>query len=86
MVSRTTRASPSEDDAPQREVQGGDVASCDARLPPALPNRIQLLNPCATPLNKNNQHDDKEHTGYDPDDRRLVHVDSPFVLMVEKRF
>ena len=43
----------------------------------------RLLDPRATTLNQNDQHDDKQHAGYNPDNRGLVHVDSPFVLMVE---
>jgi len=44
-----------------------------------------LLHPCTTTLNQNDQHDDKEHAGYDPDNRGTVHVvESPFLCLLEK--
>jgi hypothetical protein len=37
-----------------------------------------LLDASATTLNQNDQHDDKENTGDYPDDRGIVHLNSPF--------
>ena len=39
----------------------------------------ELLNPRATALNQNDQHDHKQHAGYDPDHCATVHVKSPFL-------
>jgi len=61
---------------PKRGVVHGRV---HPQAPPALHAEIRLLNPCATPLNQNDQHDDKEHAGNNPDNRGTVHVDSPFI-------
>ena len=43
--------------------------------PPCEQTRL-LLYPCATPLNQDDQHDNKEHPGYNPDYRVTVHIDS----------
>jgi hypothetical protein len=57
-----------------------------------LLSRIRLLHARATPLNQDNQHDDKKHAGNNPDDRGLIHFDSlpSFkwlrTLLSEKRF
>ena len=37
-----------------------------------------LLDPSAPALDQNDQHDDKEYTGYNPDNRGGVHLASPF--------
>jgi hypothetical protein len=42
-----------------------------------------LLNPSATTLNHNSQHDYKEQTGNNPDDHGTVHIDPTFFLLVE---
>jgi len=49
------------------------------RRHPLFNAEIRLLNPCATPLNQNDQHDDKEHAKNNPNNRNTVHVDSPFI-------
>jgi hypothetical protein len=46
--------------------------------------QIVLLYSCAAPLNQNDKHDHKEHSGNNPDNRGSVHLDSPFLLLVEK--
>lgn len=44
-----------------------------------------LLHPRTTTLDQNDQHDDKEHAGYNPDNRGTVHiVESPFLCLLEK--
>jgi hypothetical protein len=59
---------------------------------PPLCSNIRLLHARATPLNQDNQHDNKKHTGNNPDDRGLIHFDSlpSFewlrTLVSEKRF
>jgi len=35
-----------------------------------------LFHPCTAPLNQDHQHDDKKNSGYDPDNRGTVHIDS----------
>ena len=51
----------------------------------------RLLYARATPLNQDNQHDDKKHSGHNPDNRGLIHFDSlpslnGYGLLPEKRF
>ena len=41
-----------------------------------LLNQIRLLNARTAPLNQDDQHDDKKHSGDDPDNRGLIHFDS----------
>jgi hypothetical protein len=41
-------------------------------------DKAVLLNSRAAALNQNDQHDDKENTGNYPDDRGIVHLNSPF--------
>lgn len=38
----------------------------------------QLLDPRATPLNQNDQHDNKENASNNPDNRSRIHFNSPF--------
>jgi len=70
------------------EVQGEAIPG----TPPAPLKQDQLLHARATPLNQDNQHDDKKHTGHNPDNRGLIHFDSlpSFewlrTLVSEKRF
>ena len=40
--------------------------------------QLLLLDPSAPALDQNDQHDDKEYTGYNPDNRGGVHLASPF--------
>jgi len=42
-----------------------------------------LANPSATALNQNNEHYYEQYAGNNPDDRDIVHVDSPFFLNLE---
>jgi hypothetical protein len=44
--------------------------------PPAPLKQDQLLHARATPLNQDNQHDDKKQSGHNPDNRGLIHFDS----------
>jgi hypothetical protein len=50
--------------------------------PPSQPNEAlqldQLANTCATAIDQKRQHNDKQYTGNDPDNRYIVHVKSPF--------
>jgi hypothetical protein len=39
--------------------------------------KAALLNLCAAALNKNAQHDDEKDAGNNPDNRGLVHFESP---------
>jgi hypothetical protein len=45
-----------------------------------------LLDPGATTLDQNDQHNHSQHARYNLDDQCIVHVESPFFLVVEKRF
>jgi hypothetical protein len=38
-----------------------------------------LLDPCAAALDQDNQHNQKQHTGNNPDNQGTVHVKSPFL-------
>jgi hypothetical protein len=40
-----------------------------------------LLDPCAAALDQNNQNDDNQHTGNDPNDHSIVHVNSSFMQL-----
>ena len=50
-----------------------------AMTPPAPLKQSRLLYPCAAPLDQDYQHDNKKHTGYNPDNRGSVHFVSPFM-------
>jgi hypothetical protein len=60
--------------------------------PAPLEPESRLFYARATPLNQDNQHDDKKHSGHNPDNRGLIHFDSlpSFewlrTLVSEKRF
>ena len=43
----------------------------------------ELLHPCATALDQNDQHDHEQHAGYNPDNRGSVHVKSPFLFYLK---
>ena len=58
-------------------VPGGHVDGELSTGHPPFKMQPVLLNPCATPLYQNDQHDDKEHAGYNPDNRGTVHVTLP---------
>lgn len=45
-------------------------------IPGSFERRPSLLYARATPLNQDNQHDDKKQSGYNPDNRGLIHFDS----------
>lgn len=59
-----------------------------AQPPDSACPRIEtfLLDPGATTLNQNDQHDHSQHASNNLDDQCIVHVESPFFLVVEKRF
>jgi hypothetical protein len=40
--------------------------------------KFVLFHLCATPLDQNDQHDDKKHPGDNPDNHGSVHFNSPF--------
>jgi hypothetical protein len=42
---------------------------------------VQLLNPGATALDQNDQHNHKEHTRNDPDNCWCIHGESPFFII-----
>lgn len=44
--------------------------------PGILEPKSQLLYARAAPLNQDYQHDNKKHTGHNPDNRGLIHFDS----------
>lgn len=45
------------------------------------PSSTRLANPSTTALNQNDQHDDKEYAGDYPDNRCIVHVNSPLSML-----
>jgi hypothetical protein len=47
--------------------------------PPEDPHRLRLVNARAAALNQNSEHNDKQHAGYDSDNRDTVHTDPPFL-------
>jgi hypothetical protein len=70
-----TQVSPPRGDLCEARAPGGNAGFLRPRFPPAPFKQTRLLHPCATPLNQDDQHDNKEHTGYDPDNRGSVHID-----------
>jgi hypothetical protein len=57
-------------------VPDGNAENVRPRIPPAPLKQTWLLNPCATALNQDDQHDNKKHPGSNPDNRGTVHIDS----------
>jgi hypothetical protein len=43
--------------------------------------KVDLLNPGATALDQDAQHNHKKHSGNNPDNCRCVHCESPFLLV-----
>jgi hypothetical protein len=55
------------------------LLQCFPTSPSSTPDRMQpvLLDPRATALNQNDQHDHKKNAGNDPDNRGVIHLASP---------
>ena len=73
----------------------GEPDEVGGELPRAFPgpfcSKSGLLDACASPLNQDDQHDDKKQAGNNPDNRGLIHFDSlpslnGYGLVSEKRF
>jgi hypothetical protein len=58
------------------EAKAPDGNAQKYRTPPAPLMQTGLLNPCATTLNQDDQHDNKKRAGNNPDNRGTVHIDS----------
>ena len=65
----------------QQGCGAGRRSSRNSTAPPGHPAQSVLLDPCAAPLNQNDQDDDKKHAADNPDNHGTVHIDSSFLQL-----